>query len=214
MISGHFLDEEVERLRNIFHISGYPEKVIAGIFRESRRRIFGTEKVYCAKPKEPYFGIPYNGPQSQTFVNRILTAVQMSFWIIKDSPLFRRRTLLHYFSKSYKNYNVLNSPCVYSIRCADCSKCYIGETGRAVGIRCKEHERLGENSALSFHSRNTGHMFQFSDSRILISEGNIHKMKVMESLSLKKANHVFGKSCIRPAVILICWLSVDHFFTS
>ena len=51
---------------------------------------------------------------------------------------------------------------VYKIPC-ECGKVYIGETGRAMHERIKEHDRdirfvLKQNSAVSEHANETGHL--------------------------------------------------------
>ena len=49
-----------------------------------------------------------------------------------------------------------DSPGVYRINCSDCDKCYLGETGRTLPTRIKEHKRDVRNfkigSGLAVHS--------------------------------------------------------------
>jgi hypothetical protein len=60
----------------------------------------------------------------------------------------------------------LKIPGVYRIPC-ECGKVYIGQTGRCIEARCKEHVRhiqldQPEKSAVVEHSINTGHEIDFN----------------------------------------------------
>jgi hypothetical protein len=60
---------------------------------------------------------------------------------------------------------------VYSIPC-ECGKTYIGQTGRSIEARIKEHHRHNqvyhpEKSAVGKHSINLGHRIHFHDTCIL-----------------------------------------------
>ena len=94
------------------------------------------------------------------------------------------------FSKAYKKYDKKENPCLYRSECGNCSKCYIGDTGRTLKIRTKEHANLSENSALTLHSKNLGDNFRFGDSSILICESNVRRRIILESLFLKRYDHV------------------------
>ncbi len=61
---------------------------------------------------------------------------------------------------------VKNSPnnargCVYKILCKDCDNCYIGQTGKELNTRIKQHRysvRKGpESNALFVHTRDNNH---------------------------------------------------------
>ena len=99
------------------------------------------------------------------------------------------RMLLSAFSKKYKYYRKDEGPGVYNIDCKDCSKCYIGETGRKLDMRIKEHSRLAENSALSAHVNGTKHQMDFENAKVLFGEANPVKRKILESLCLKHYAH-------------------------
>ena len=78
---------------------------------------------------------------------------------------------------------------VYKIGCKNCARSYIGETGRSVRVRLKEHERLIENSALTQHVRDFSHEMDFQNAQILFRENNVYKRKFLEALCLKKYSH-------------------------
>jgi hypothetical protein len=65
----------------------------------------------------------------------------------------------------------LKVPGVYRIPC-ECRKVYVGQTGRSIGARGKEHTRQirldkPEKSAVAEHSVNTGLQIDFSNITIL-----------------------------------------------
>ena len=59
---------------------------------------------------------------------------------------------------------------VYSINCSDCPKAYIGETGRPIKVRLKEHIKSPKEgdlkSALSQHQLETGHKVNFEEVKV------------------------------------------------
>ncbi|KXJ21627.1 hypothetical protein AC249_AIPGENE18003 [Exaiptasia diaphana] len=71
---------------------------------------------------------------------------------------------------------------VYNIPCKDCAVSYIGETGRALKTRTKEHEacvRLGktESSALSDHANSNDHGIAWDDIKISATESRKNKRR-------------------------------------
>ena len=54
-------------------------------------------------------------------------------------------SILNLFSKSYKNSLNSDSTGVYSIFCNDCKQVYVGQTGRSLHERIKEHRQFYES---------------------------------------------------------------------
>ena len=102
----------------------------------------------------------------------------------------RNRCLNSIFSKNYKNYNKNEGGGVYEICCKNCSKKYIGQTGRSLAIRVKEHMQLREKSALTNHVHTTGHNMDFEKARILFNETNTIKREILESILINHSNHL------------------------
>ena len=79
---------------------------------------------------------------------------------------------------------------VYKIDCS-CGKSYIGETGRSLQKRLKEHgvdikhERL-RTSALAERSSKTKHQVCLEDAKIIAREDHYYRRKVREALEIKK----------------------------
>jgi predicted GIY-YIG superfamily endonuclease len=75
--------------------------------------------------------------------------------------------------------------CVYSIPC-ECGRRYIGETGRPLSVRLREHrhnlkEGHLETSKLAQHAFEEGHKVDWDEARILEIESNSRYRKYKES---------------------------------
>lgn len=84
----------------------------------------------------------------------------------------------------------LSNPGVYKIPCS-CGKVYIGETGRKISTRIKEHERctrLGHysKSALAEHWLETGHTAQYDKSEMIAPSQGYFSRKHREALEILK----------------------------
>ena len=76
---------------------------------------------------------------------------------------------------------------VYEIECPDCDMRYIGETGRRIHERFKEHAGRDHNSHFLKHTLEEGHSVSFSNLKILNTNyANYYKRKVSEALYIKK----------------------------
>ena len=75
---------------------------------------------------------------------------------------------------------------VYSIPCKACPAMYIGQTGRPLETRVKEHKtavRNGEvsSSALAEHAWNESHQIDWDDVSVLAAENNLQRRLTLES---------------------------------
>jgi hypothetical protein len=75
--------------------------------------------------------------------------------------------------------------CIFSIPC-ECGSSYIGETGRPLAVRLREHRHnlqqgLVEESKLAQHAYEEGHRVGWDDARVLEIESNSRYRKYKES---------------------------------
>ena len=80
---------------------------------------------------------------------------------------------------------------IYKIRC-ECGDFYIGETGRTLDTRLKEHEaacRLGafERSAVAEHAWQPGHVIDWENVEIMDTAEDLRARKVKEALYIRLA---------------------------
>jgi hypothetical protein len=80
----------------------------------------------------------------------------------------------------------LKVPGVYRIPC-ECGEVYVGQTGRSMEARCKEHHiRLEqpEKSAVAEHSINTRHHIDFSSTSVLDKAAGYMDCLVKEAIEI------------------------------
>lgn len=86
---------------------------------------------------------------------------------------------------------------VYSILCS-CGKLYIGETGRAVSIRLKEHindiaKNRSENLALAEHAYSSSHYICMQHAKLIHKEDHYLKGRVKEAIKIEKSSNNMNK---------------------
>ena len=78
---------------------------------------------------------------------------------------------------------------VYKIPCRDCEKVYIGESGRDLKVRMKEHmkdiENMKEESAVANHVKESNHFFDFENAEIMVPCTDRRKRRIIESSIIK-----------------------------
>ena len=83
---------------------------------------------------------------------------------------------------------------VYRIPC-ECGKVYIGETGRNISTRVKEHQahgRLGhlDKSAIIKHSHEQDHRINWKETKLIAPVQFWHQRRVREAIEIKSHNTV------------------------
>jgi hypothetical protein len=83
------------------------------------------------------------------------------------------------------------SDIVYKVNCSNCDAAYVGETGRQLGQRIKEHSaalRLiqPQKSALAQHAVNTAHDIDWASAAILDREAVWKKRRWKESYHIAR----------------------------
>lgn len=85
---------------------------------------------------------------------------------------------------------------VYEIPCC-CEKTYIGETGRSVQVRLKEHiadeKYKRTKSALAEHTLETNHGILFDKTKLIHRENHYLKRKIKETIEIVKSSNSLNK---------------------
>ena len=86
---------------------------------------------------------------------------------------------------------------VYQISCRDCDAIYIGETGRSVKTRKREHVRAvrdfdSEKSALCQHVLEHDHVIDWKNVKILKSEPHANRRRTAESFLINQKAKEFN----------------------
>jgi len=123
---------------------------------------------------------------------------------IKNRKLIRHKTVFNTSTKIgsiFRNPKgkipEIQNPGVHK-KLRSCGKSYIGPTGRAIGVRIKEHEkdvdyRKTGKSAVAEHVEQKVHNISFSQIKILYKETNYGKQMIKEAIEIKKCHEIFNK---------------------
>jgi hypothetical protein len=88
---------------------------------------------------------------------------------------------------------------VYQIPCATCAVQYVGETGRNLDTRAKEHlsdvKRSKSSSALAEHSLSTGHHFSFGSASVLHKVSNFYQRIFLEAWEIQHRRYLNLACC-------------------
>ena len=100
----------------------------------------------------------------------------------------------------------------YSIACS-CSKPYIGETGRSIATRLKEHGADLKNdrykkSALAEHAHLTQHHICLENSSVITREDNLAKWKITEKIEINMTNGCLNRDDVKK--LSDTWLPLLH----
>ena len=140
----------------------------------SIRKKSKTEKK--KKKDERYITIPNSKP-AETIANQLeRTGFKISYTSGKKvGDMLRQK----------KTDKVQEKSVVYEVPCGTCQKSYVGETGRGLETRMKEHKRdlrnNMEHSAFVIHAEKTSHLPNFARAGILASCKNRDNRKATEA---------------------------------
>ena len=86
--------------------------------------------------------------------------------------------------KCFTNYGV------YEIPCKTCDKIYVGESGRDLEKRIKEHKfdikKANENNAMFIHLRDFDHPIDFKNAKIVYPSSSVRRRHLVESALIDK----------------------------
>ena len=181
--SGRQLQEEKRHLRRVFLRNGYNNMEISR----------GLRKIPCRRTLNPTgrrHPLPYL-PGVSDRISRVLRDVGV---LTSLKPVSTLRSLL--VKKRPAPPRVLGS--VYSIKCSNCPWRYVGETGRTLQERQKEHARAikemdVQRSEVARHAVEDGHEVEVSGMEVIDKESSWRRRVVKEALwtrKLKASNKV------------------------
>ncbi|XP_064610883.1 uncharacterized protein LOC135475069 [Liolophura sinensis] len=189
LICNSNLDEEIQHLRTVFtHLNGYPaDQVNKTIQKYSQRELNQQPRVHVQGPGIR-INLPYIGPTSHKIARLIKqsTGIETVF-----RSLTTLKTHLHATGKKTPTKPQPPKGVVYQLKCS-CNNSYIGETGRPLQTRIKEHQssvqKLDSKSAISDHiHENPSHNINWNTVRTLnMNQPHWKKRKLQEAIQIKR----------------------------
>ena len=144
--------KEVDYLRNIFSMNGYPNHIFESCVKQFLNHKCSNEPVERSTKEdvvETMFFIPYIGLPSLIFGRKIKSLFK-TFYSIEVRIVYTTFKVKNYFSLKSRTPLPLLSSVVYKFRClCDANNVYIGKTMRHLATRVKEHEKT--QSAIKDH---------------------------------------------------------------
>lgn len=176
------LDQELTHLHNTLRSNGYTSQQIKRTIRKLQNPTDRATDEPTEKTKLTAF-LPYIQGVTDS-IGRILRKNNIK-------PIFKPPQKIGQFLTSPKDERPpLSSSGVYRIPCS-CGKVYIGETGRKISTRLKEHIRCVRLkhfsiSALAEHQMETGHQILFDQTTALANSKQYFPRKYREALEIRK----------------------------
>ena len=198
----------LRKITTIFKQNGYPKRFIQAVIRRTLSTIPNNDE----QENIIYLKIPYVNEQLK---RRALSVIRNSGISNIKTHFMNGRPSSKVFAPSREKLNcpddcetcklTLKANCcftkhvVYQIVCSNCNITYIGETGRTVGSRIKEHLRMKKQTIfvhLKSHSDNPFEECPISW-KILHSNIKSHsERKIIEALEIQKHSDNIMNGCI------------------
>ena len=175
-----FLQTEIDYLYQAFLNVGFPSHVIDEVHSSVKKKFYTRE----APPSEERLNMPTICLPNSEFVSKFVKPLfhANDCRVVTGSSCTLRNILVH--NKPPRDTDDL-SGVVYKINCKDCNLCYVGETGRDLNTRVREHKdsvRLGRtNNACFKHVQNTLHSIDWRGVKALYRSDNLSNRLVVES---------------------------------
>ena len=127
--------------------------------------------------------LPYIGSASHK-IERILKKAGIQLYHSSENKLFRSLCTHKDSANEFQKTGVYRIPC-------ECGLVYIGETGRNLSLRLKEHKTNCEKaelekSAVAKHSWTNDHRIKWNEESILATESHKFSRKMRESIEIEK----------------------------
>ena len=171
--SNEYLHDELAHITEVFYKLGYPKGLLVELKRKAK---LITERKREEETRLKCLVVP-GSDLAQTLGKSLRNAG----YLLVSSGGKRLGDLLH-----VSNHRKNEESAVYEIPCRGCERSYIGETGRGLPTRLKEHKadvrhhRL--SSALVDHIDKEGHLPEWSQASVLRSGLDRKLRKVTEAL--------------------------------
>ena len=190
-----FLDDEIKFIFESFEKLGYPLHFLNKALCKSRRIFYSNEEKQCWNPnKDKIVKLPYVPDFKGKIVNKLDSCGYKFVFSYEDT--LKKSLCKNKFEPSLQGQDY-EGPGVYLINCNKCSLSYVGETGRNLGTRKKEHARdirnWNVNSAIANHSWKEGdHKMDLENSKIVYKSNNVKIRRLIEGVLIDSIPTIEG----------------------
>ena len=175
--SPEFMDDEINKIYEISVKLKYPKSFVDSSLRKAKKTFYsnGEKEPYCNKNM---LVLPFH----ENFVNITCLLKELDINVV-----FKNENIM-------KNMLIKNSPnnvsgCVYRIPCKLCNKSYVGQTGKELNIRIKQHKysiKTGqESNALFIHLRDFNHPIDWDHAQQIVYSKSVFDRNIIESSIIK-----------------------------
>ena len=174
-------DREIEQNRNIFKDNGFDDNQIHRCLQRALRG--RRNKTSENRENKKYVSLPYvkglSEKISRTLSKHNIIVAHKSNRTIKDILCHPKDKITEEEKKGI----------IYKVNCL-CGKSYIGETGRPLSTRMKEHRKAVVNgelnkSAIAEHCYKCGQQIDWANAMAIGHESDFWRRKIKESIKIK-----------------------------
>ena len=174
-----YLDTELQHINLVGKKLCYPESFINMAWIQARKTYYESGN------KQPFnlsniLCLPYHRelePISKTLKDLNINVVfkyesTIRNALVKNSP------------------TIQNSPGVYCIPCKGCQHIYVGQSGKTLNERCKQHRynvnTANQSNALFIHKRDNNHFIDWNGARIIYKTSSLIERLIVENILIQK----------------------------
>ena len=176
-----FVDREFLKIYDVGTKLKYPKFLIDKSL-QTAKKVFYSNECRGTFNNENILALPFN--LNFTYIQKLLKTFKINV-IFKNSGTLK--------SLLINNSPKQNYGCIYTIPCNGCDMRYLGQTGKILDCRIKQHKyavRTGQiSNALFIHMNNNNHIIDWKSSSEIVICNNIIKRNIIESAFIKYFNH-------------------------
>ncbi|XP_072039787.1 uncharacterized protein [Amphiura filiformis] len=197
--------KEKDNIKKALKMCGYPEWTVESVKKKIRDKPAKSSKTKTKDPSQQTKGlvvIPYVEGVAER-ANRVFRKHNIATAMKPNTSL--RKLLVH---PKDKIDSLDKTDCIYEIPCQNCDSTYVGETGRKLNTRLKEHQKETEKlerskknftrqtrkesvteqskSAIADHAIQQNHVINWDDTKVLQKECDASTRFIRESIWIRK----------------------------
>lgn len=176
---------ELSIIKQIAHNNGYNASLIDNMIKNKQNKII----------KKLFYSVPNEKPKNYRFLNHIpKCSDRVSKKLNKlgcNTVTVNKQNIGKILVNNKTKIDKLNKSGVYKINCEDCAAVYIGQTGRNINTRVKEHINSirynKKNTGISTHCIDNNHFIDLNNIKLVHNEKKSKRLDLLEQFEIKKS---------------------------